>query len=145
MSRVSLVLAGAALAALTSCTTAPPEPSGARADARLQQLLAGKVAGPPVDCLPSFNTSNMTVIDESTIAYRRSPTEVYVTHMNGPCTDLGNPSFALLTRQFATNTCSGDIAQVIDTSTHMSVGSCVFGKFTPYRSVSLPMSPGGRL
>ena len=40
MPRMSLVLAGAALAAMTSCTTAPPAPAGAEAQARLQQLLA---------------------------------------------------------------------------------------------------------
>jgi hypothetical protein len=123
-----------AVTLLGSCAATPTYPgNGGAGQARLAELVAGKVAGPPVNCLPAYNMSDMTVIDDNTIAYRRGAAQVYVGHMRGPCSNLSGAGYALVTRQFGSaQTCSGDIAQVIDTTTHMTVGSCVFGEFTPY-------------
>ena len=131
---ISLVLLGALAA---SCTTAPPVPSrSARGEEQLRELLAGKVAQPPVSCLPYYhsNSSDMTVIDQSTIAFRTSAARVYIAHMAGGCANLGSAGpYALVTRQFATGSlCHGDIAEVVDTLALVTVGSCVFGDFVPY-------------
>jgi hypothetical protein len=129
---IILLLLGSFIA---SCTTAPPPPSrSARAETHYQQLLAGKVPQAPVSCLPSYNANDMIVVDENTVAFRVSASRLYVTHMQGPCNGLspGGP-YALLTRQFGSaGLCRGDIAQVIDTVNHFTVGSCTFGEFTPY-------------
>ena len=90
-----------------------------------------KVAGAPMACQPSYNAHDMVVIDERTIAYRPSAGRVYVNHMRNACTGLGGTT-ALVTRTLGPQTCSGDIAQVADLSTRMTVGSCVFGDFIPY-------------
>jgi hypothetical protein len=126
-----LFLAGGALA---SCSTAPPQVTrSAAAQQQFEQLIAGKVAGPPQHCLPSFNQNDMTVIDESTIAYRQGSSRVYVNHLKQGCPGLGNASTALVTRSISSSdTCRGDIARVLDTSSRMIVGSCVFGDFIPY-------------
>ena len=132
MRRIVLILVGAAI---TSCSTTPPQPAMRSAEAQNQylRLIAGKVAGPEVACLPSSRTSDMTVIDESTVAFRQSGSRLYIAHMQGECGNLGAPSYALLTKQPASlSLCHGDIAQVIDTHNGMTVGSCVFGSFTPY-------------
>lgn len=135
MRGITLLLLGATVA---SCTTQPPEPSrSARGQQRFEQLIAGKVAGPPLNCLPSFlKADEMSVIDDSTIAYSRGgrTAPVYVAHMRSPCTGLsGAGSYALVTRQpDAGGLCSGDIAQVTDTMAHVTVGSCSFGEFVPY-------------
>lgn len=123
-----------AAAAVASCTTAPPAATdSARAAERSQRLLAGKVAKPPVSCLPAYRADDMIVIDANTIAFRQSGSSVYLAHMKGGCSQLGRPGYALLTKQYGTNQlCRGDIAQVIDTMSRMTVGSCVFGDFTPY-------------
>jgi hypothetical protein len=124
------------VATLTSCAAAPPPP--ARSDknqARFQELTAGKVAQPPVNCLPVNRTlqNDMTVIDESTVVYKLNSSRVYVGHMQGGCPNLGVGPFALVTHQIGTATlCRGDIAEVVDTMAHQTVGSCVFGEFTPY-------------
>jgi hypothetical protein len=74
----------------------------------------------------------MRTIDENTILFRNGST-TYVAHMRGGCNGLGSGSYALVTRQFGTaDLCSGDIAQVVDTVNGTSVGSCVWGEFTPY-------------
>lgn len=127
---MTLVLAASALA---SCTTAPDMTQRSAAkQAELAQLLAGKVAQPPITCLPHHYSSDMRVIDEQTIAYRDG-SRVYVTHMNGPCSNLGSGNGALVTHQFGSaDLCRGDIARVVDTANGVTMGSCSFGDFTPY-------------
>jgi hypothetical protein len=128
---ILLVLGGL----IASCTTAPSAPTrSARAEQNYQKLLAGKVAQAPVNCLPSYNANDMIVVDENTVAFRVGSARLYLAHMQGPCNGLspGGP-YALLTRQFGSaGLCRGDIAQVIDTVNHFTVGSCTFGEFTPY-------------
>ena len=131
MRGISLLLLGATL---VSCTAAPPAPMrSVRAQTRYDQLLAGKVAGRPQSCLPSYNANDMVTIDDSTVAFKRGTRTVYVNHMQGGCTNLASGSYALLTHQFGgAGLCRGDIAQVVDTLNHITVGSCVFGDFIPY-------------
>jgi len=127
----TILLTGAALA---SCSTQPPQMTrSAAGQHEFEQLIAGKVAGPPVRCLPSYGQNDMTVIDEHTIAYRQGSNRVFINHMQHGCANLGDASTALVTHSFGSSeTCRGDIAQVLDTGSRMIVGSCVFGDFTPY-------------
>jgi hypothetical protein len=124
-------------AMLVSCTTAPPEPSrSAKMEQRYQQLIAGKVAQAPLSCIPHYDASDMTVIDDDTVVFGHGTLTgpVYVAHMRGPCSGLSGPGpNALVTRQVGgSQLCSGEIATVVDTMAHMTVGSCTFGEFTPY-------------
>jgi len=123
-------------AATASCTTAPAPPSQtAQSRAHLEQLIAGKVAGQPLNCLPHYNADDMIVIDENTIAFRVSGRRVYVAHMNGPCANLGSSYTALVTNTTGSpGLCSGDIARVVDTANRITVGSCTFNEFTPYET-----------
>ena len=131
MRRISLLVIGGALVACT--TTAAEQPiRSVKAQKEYDQLLAGKVAGAPVSCLPSYNQNDMVVIDERTVAFRQGSSRVYVNHMQGGCTNLGGP-YALVTRTFGSaQLCRGDIGQVVDLTNHFTVGSCVFGDFVPY-------------
>jgi hypothetical protein len=131
MRMIPVLLAGAVLA---SCTTAP-EPTMRSPDkqAELQQLLVGKVAQRPISCLPHYRSNDMRVIDDNTIAFRDGSSRTYIAHMNGGCSNLGNGSTALVTRQVGSpDLCRGDIAQVVDTLNGMTVGSCSFGDFEPF-------------
>ena len=67
-----------------------------RGEARLAQALAGKVAGRPISCLPSYRSNQMEVIDRDTILYRDGRTG-YVQHTNGHCYPNG-PRGRLLPR-----------------------------------------------
>lgn len=129
MRRICLLAAATALA---GCSTAPPPAPTAEAEAHLQKLVAGKVAGSPVACLPRHGGQNMVVIDDQRIAFRDGP-RVYVNDFRGgTCSRLNSGFYALLTRSYGTGMCSGDIAEVVDTSNGMTVGSCVLGDFVPY-------------
>jgi hypothetical protein len=132
MRGISLLLIGVGLVA---CTTTAAQQRPFRSAAKQQEfdrMLAGKAAGPPLSCLPHYRSNDMVVIDENTIAFRDGSRRVYVNHMMGGCSNLGG-AYALVTRQFGSaDLCRGDIGQVVDLTTHSTVGSCVFGDFIPY-------------
>ena len=52
MRRISLLFIGSALVACTTTAAGPPARS-VKAQKEYDQLLAGKVAGPPTSCLPT--------------------------------------------------------------------------------------------
>jgi len=123
------------LAVLGACSTAPQHQSReAEAETRLQQALAGKVAGRPVDCLPTFRTGDVVRIDDDTVLFRDGANRVYRNDLNGSCNGLGSPNYTLVTNSFgsAGQLCRGDIARMVDVSSGIPVGSCVVGKFVPY-------------
>lgn len=133
MRGIFLLVIGAALVACSTTAAQQQQPiRTAKAQKQYDQLLAGKIAGPPVSCLPSHNSNDMVVIDDRTIAFRNGSSRVYVNHMQGGCSNLGGP-YALVTRTFGgSQLCRGDIGQVVDLTNHFTVGSCVFGDFVPY-------------
>jgi hypothetical protein len=118
-------------AALAGCSTSPPMPRSAEADAELQRLIAGRVAGQPISCLSTLRADNMVVIDDNTIAFRNGG-RVYVNQMQGGCNQLGTGFYTLVTRMPTTQLCRGEIARVADLTTGSTVGSCVLGDFVPY-------------
>jgi hypothetical protein len=132
MRSVSLLLVAAFL---TSCSAvAPPPVVSAQSQARLQQMLAGRAAGPAVSCLPPTRSSDMTIIGDGSVVFRSGNT-LYLNAMRGGCPNLRS-QYALLTRQFGgSGLCSGEIAQVVDPTNGISISSCSFGEFVPYRRV----------
>jgi hypothetical protein len=129
----------ALIAAVTGCNYAPPPQQAAltdaRAQAKLATLLAGKVAGPPQSCLPSYRSNDMIVIDDYTIAFRDGTDRVWVTHPQGGCNLLGSGSYALVTRNFGgMGLCRGDIGSVVDVRNRSTVGSCAMSDFVPYKT-----------
>ena len=103
-----------------------------RGEARLAQALAGKVAGAPINCLPTYRTNQMEVIDRDTLLYRDGRTS-YIQHTNGHCYPNGpRGGYYLVTRQFGSSICRGDIAQVVDSASRTFAGSCSFNEFIPY-------------
>lgn len=131
MRSISLLLIAPALASC-SMGVEPPVRS-AQADARLQQMLAGKVAGPPMSCLPNRMANNMMVVDAETIAFRDG-SRVYVNNLSGGCGMLGG-SRTLVLRNPTGSLCSGQIAEIVDVNVGAPVGGCVFGDFVPYTPI----------
>ena len=121
-------------AALGGCSAAPPSAMAPtpQQQAKFAQLTAGKIAGSPMSCLPSWRSNDMIVIDDNTIAFRDGTKRVYVNHMQGGCLNISRGGNALVTRTTGSNLCRGDIAQVLDTTSRIPMGSCVFGDFVPY-------------
>lgn len=134
MTNRSATIVGLCSAAiLTSCTTPPGQVTRSpQAQRELAEALAGRVPGKPVNCLPSFHANNMQIIDDWTILFKDGRT-VYVQNPRGGCNGIGSHRNVLVTRLFGTNQlCSGDISRLVDPSTGIGGGSCVFSEFVPY-------------
>ncbi len=131
--RANLILGLSIAAMAASCTTGPTqETRSPRAQRELADALAGRVAGKPVACLPSYRADNMQVIDDWTILFKDGRT-IYVQNPRGGCPGIAIHRNVLVTRPFGTNQlCSGDINQLVDPVSGIHGGACVFGEFVPY-------------
>jgi hypothetical protein len=127
MRALSFPLVAAAI--LAGCSTAPEQRS-ARAQADLDQALAGRVAQAPVNCLPRFSSDNLIVVDDGTLLFREGRTLYRNDFNGGSCSGLRS-GHTLVTNQQG-RLCRGDIAQVVNLQTGSMVGSCIIGEFTPY-------------
>lgn len=128
------VLPAIGLAAiLASCSTAPaPQGRSASAQKELDEALAGRVAGPPVRCLPSYRADQMQIVDDWTILYRDGRT-IYVQTPRGGCPGISSGRNTLVVKlRGTTDLCDGQINELVDLSTGMQGGACVFGPFVPY-------------
>ncbi len=135
--RVSPLIVAGGAALLASCSTAPYVE--ARADPAAQRqlavALAGRTAGAPVRCLPSHRTARMDVIDDWNIVFRDGST-IYLQNPRGGCPGLAHGRYTLVTRKYSTSqTCDGDINQLVDLTSGMGGGSCVYGPFVPYTRI----------
>lgn len=129
MRRTSFLLLGSVIA---SCAVAAAT-VGPENDRQFQRLIADKVAQPPISCMPYQRNRDMIVVDQNTLVFNNGMQRVYVAHMSDGCNNLGGPGpYALVTRQTTGSLCHGDIADVVDTMAHMTVGSCTFDNFVPY-------------
>ena len=130
-----LLLAALAAVGLSACETATePRERTAQQQQSYDRLLAGKTAGKPERCLPTYRSEDMTVVDDNTILFRDGRT-VYVNNPPGGCNLLGRGTYALVTTSVGGfGLCRGDIGTVVDTTSGITVGSCALGDFIPYRS-----------
>ena len=70
-----LILGLSAAVILAACsTTAAQQARSPRAEAELAEALAGRVAGPPVRCIPTYRADDMKIIDDSTILFKDGST-----------------------------------------------------------------------
>jgi len=130
--RIVLPLVTIALLAGCTASPAPPETPSPKQQARLAQLLDGKVAGTPRSCIPNWRTYNMIAIDDSTLIFQESPGRLWLQKPKNPCNLISAGPYALVTRDSIGQLCNGDIAQVVDTMSGTNVGTCVMGDFVPY-------------
>jgi hypothetical protein len=110
----------------------------AAGEQHLQKLLAGKTAGAPTSCLPNYRSSDMVVIDNNTVVFRDGGRRVWRSEMRGGCNQLGSSFYTIVTRSFGgRGPCGGDIAEIADLTSGVTVGSCVWGDFVPYTPARL--------
>ena len=123
-------------ATLGSCAmnAQPMAPRPVAGQSTIAYLLGGKVAGPPIKCLPSYRSSDMTIVDSQTVAYRYGGNQTYLVHLSAGCDDIASGA-ALVTRTFGTDqTCTGDIARTLSGGSRIIGGSCSVLSIVPYTS-----------
>jgi hypothetical protein len=129
--RTSLQIAACSAAILAVGSAAPAQPSPRAAD-EIAKALAGRVAGPPLNCIS--HRARMHVVDDWTILFRDRGI-VYVQRPRGGCHGLAN-GMSLIRNQFGTTQlCRGDINRVVDLRTGFGTGACVYSEFLPYRKL----------
>jgi hypothetical protein len=118
---------------LAACsTTAAQHVRSPEAEAELAKSLAGRVAGTPVRCIPTYRANDMHIIDDWTILFEDGST-IYLQNPRGGCPGIAAHRNVLISRPIPSNQlCSGDIQQLFDPVTRIGGGACVLGDFVPY-------------
>ena len=101
----------------------------AEATAKLDKMLAGRVAGEAKRCVTSGILTSPIGVDDHTLLFRDGP-RVWRTELQSSieCGKIGPQSF-IMTDSTANRICSG---QQLDFSDSGIRGACVLGDFTPY-------------
>jgi len=125
-------VAGAVALALTAtCAGAHDAPKpDAKAEAQLTKLLAGRVAGPPVDCIALGSTQQSTIIPHTAIVYDNGST-LYVNRPNGA--ETLDDDDILVTKIWGSQLCRLDIVHLVDRGSRMESGFVGLESFVPYK------------
>ena len=131
MRNLTFLAAGLALAA---CTTTPSQDDRTIAQEHLAALLAGKVAGPPMECVHGYEAGAHSLLAPQAIAIDPSPARVYVSSTAGTgCEGITGPSYYFVSKSHGpSGLCAGDIVQIRDFRTRAMVGTCSLAPFIPY-------------
>ncbi len=111
-----------------------PKPLTEKQSAVLMKELKGKVAGKPVKCISDLNTTNTIRVSDNILLYRVSGRLVYQNTLRSACSGLARDDDIMLSEQFGSQKCNGDIIRLVDRTTGMTGGVCSLGDFVPYRS-----------
>jgi len=133
---IALPLLAPALLLAAGCADTPPTQSQLRAQARdaakLEETLAGFTAGKPDNCVENRDLQGPEAYGENTLLFRTSRKLIWRTETSGSCDDIKRGD-ALITHQYSSRLCQGDIARTADLRAGFQTGSCVIGEFVPYR------------
>ena len=126
MRAISTLLVAAAIVLPAAGHTAPRKAP----EAQLQEEIAGKVAGAPVDCIDVSRIRSSRVISGTAIVYQVGRT----TYVNVPASGARSlrPWDTLVSETFSRELCSRDAVKLFDTSARMQTGLVFLGKFVPY-------------
>lgn len=131
MRKLALAIAASAVL-LGGCATASGKPQ-LTPQQRLDKMLEGRVAGKPVDCISSFDTRDMTILDKTAIVFRSGGT-LYVNRPQNA--DQLDSDDILVTRTFGSQLCRLDIVKTVDRVGRFENGFINLGDFVPYRKPS---------
>ena len=121
----------ALVAALPLALAAPPAvgkdaPAG---EAELAEMLDGRVAGEPVDCIRSDSAQGLQIVDGTAIVFKRGRT-LYVNRPDGANT-LDQWDLPVI-HQFGSQLCRQDRVELRDRHSHIPGPLIFLEKFVPY-------------
>jgi hypothetical protein len=121
------LLACALLAGTTGAADAGTRPTPQQ---QLDKLLAGRVAGKPVDCISLMVSNDSQVIDKTAIVYGRGRT-IYVNIPNN-ASALNKDDILFTKIRGSSQLCRLDTVQLRDRSSHLYAGFVGLNQFVPY-------------
>ncbi len=99
----------------------------------LAKLTAGRVAGKPVHCIPSFETREMRILNKTAIVYGRGDT-IWV-NVPKNAADLDDDDI-LVIQTTGSQLCDLDMVRTMDRSSHFPTGFISLGEFVPYKKLA---------
>jgi hypothetical protein len=128
----ALALVGAP-AATAQDGSEEPAKEMTKGEAKLAELLEGRVAGEPQDCIRDFGRTHLKTIDETAYVYGRGRT-IYVQHTRDP-EGIDDSDVLVIQRYGGTQLCRLDLIKTIDRYSGFFTGGVQFDKFIPYTRV----------
>ena len=99
---------------------------------KLDKRLEGRTAGEARSCINSNDQRHMTVISDDILIFASSR-NAHTVYVNKPYGGCANAEHNILSYKRSTSSlCKGEIIQLIDNLSGMTMGSCAFGDFVPY-------------
>jgi hypothetical protein len=102
-------------------------------DVQLQKMLAGRVAGKPVNCISLSGSNSSQIIDGKAIVYRVG-NRLYVNEPRSGAQSLQRDDI-LVTRTIGSQLCSIDTVRLIDRGSRFPRGFVSLGQFVPYSKI----------
>ena len=121
-----------AIAALAVIASAVPAQAKERltGEAKLAQMLDGRVAGKPVDCLSLTQIRSSEIVDHTAIVYTTNDGTMYVNRPSGA--NFLDDNDILVSQPQGGQACRMDIVRLVDSGSRMSSGSIGLNDFVPY-------------
>lgn len=131
MNTPRLIIAAAALVIAGAAAQASDKPTRSeKGEARLAEMLKGRVAGEPVGCIPAFNSSQLQVIEGVALVYG-SGTTIYVARPTQP--GMMRWDDVLVINRVGGQMCNTDIIRTVDRMSGFNTGVVFLSKFVPYK------------
>jgi hypothetical protein len=128
MKLITPIVAGAVLA--LGATAANAGDREAKGEAKLAEMLEGRVAGEPVRCITTFRSNSPQIIDRVALVHEEGDT-IYVARPERP-RSLDSNDILLIERFSSTQLCSGDQMRMIDRHGGFMTGIVFVKEFVPY-------------
>ena len=126
-----------ALAATALAVTGCAHPGGPyrereheREEARLADMLQGRVAGEPRSCIAAFDLGRLQIIDRTAVVYDAGGT-IWVARPSNP-ESLDSRDIVVIKRSGG-QLCKQDLIRTVDRTSHITTGVVFLGDFVPYR------------
>jgi hypothetical protein len=122
---------------VAGCAATPREQAAiadrkAADEIKLAQLLSGYTPGEPTSCLPERSDRYHTQGVGDTLLYAQNTGRVIYRNDTTGCSGVARGD-TLVTVNYGSRLCRGQIASTIDTFSRVRTGGCSFGDFIPYR------------
>lgn len=128
MKLITPILAGAALAlGATAANAGNIEDKG---EAKLAEMLEGRVAGEPVRCIRTFRSNSPQIIDRVALIHEEGDT-IYVARPDRP-RSLDGMDILLIERFSSSQLCTSDRLRMIDRTGGFMTGLVFVKEFVPY-------------
>jgi len=111
----------------------PAQAKPADHEAELARLLAGRVAGQPVDCIDMHRVISSHIVPGTAIVYDAGGV-LYVNRPRAGAESMDDWDI-MINRLWSSQLCSIDTVELVDQGSRMYSGSVFLGEFVPYRRV----------